>query len=441
MKKSLALLLIFALTLALAACGGAAIPESAGTAETPDPTESAPLSSAEGSAPAKTSIKISHPFLRSRLDALPVATPEMSEDELRDICVKYMQMQREVVWTPDSNFTYEAAYAGAADAGGNITLYAGRRYQGMPYTYAHYDLECFLDLYNEETGLVEVSKYGNSAGLMMGNYCSTAAYYAWARVSTTLRWVGSHHICPAYGYLPIGPYKCDLTQTEHTEATSTGVICEANGQQTMFESYACLKPASGIICHTGINGHLRMIRDAATVVRNADGTIDGAKSCVVCVEQVSLQREYTGEDGKVYEIGRLESRYTFDQLWKDRYLPFDVPELCGKAKVEEAWVRIESENDGAHPDLDAILKGKVVSNYPISRVDVSFTKADGSVAYEGFSFGTCKNYKSREVNFSRIFTSGTLTRYLKKGETYRFTVTARLCNGETKTVFEKDLTR
>ena len=435
-KRVFAFLSVFVL-LFLSACGAA-------PTETKETAPSiAPQTAVSETEPASTKNypAITSTVTREMLREIPVATPEMTEDELRDICVRYMALQQSVVWTPDADLSYYCDTAASADRDGNINLPAGRRYAGMPYSKAAQDLEGFLDYLDEKTAVLPVAQFKSNAGDVFGNHCTTSTFWAWARISSTYSVVGNSRFVLSNGFNPLGDYALrDVEKYDETYDTFTAVA--ENGQQTMYRAYALFKPASGMFSfRNGTVGHARMAQENAVVVKNADGTINGDESYVNVIEQVSVVDETQNEDGKVYAIGKVGKKYSFEELYRTGYLPFEISELCGKATVQKP--RIELSFREGDP-FSAILEGEVTSNYAISRVDLSFVKADGSPAYEAFKLGYGNDGgnepHSRIVRISEILNSLLVKRKLTSGENYTMKLTVRLGNGETFTPFEGKVT-
>ncbi len=441
MKKSLALLLIFALTLALAACGGETPPETLPEPAGEETVTAATAPETEKTAPGKEYPAITETVTRADIRAIPVATADMTEDELRDICVRYMTLMQSVVWTPDASLSYFCDTAASSDRDGNINLPAGNRYGGMPYSKAAQDLDGFLD-YLDERGVLAVSQYKSNAGSVVGNHCSTSCFWAWGRVSASLHPTGNRRILPAQGFSLIAPCTLKEELSRMSADRDTRWICDSNGEQTMYRAYANFKPASGMITwKDGTTGHMRMAVEAPTVVKNPDGSIDGNKSFVLVNEQVSTVENVKNSDGAVRQIGKNRKQYTFLKLFTSGYVPFEIPELCGKAAVQKAEAVLEKNGDG----LDALLAGKVTANYMISRLGVTFRTSDGATAYEagaqgyGIDTSSAEARAPFEMDVKKAVTSASLTRKLKKGETYTVILEARLANGETLTLFEGSL--
>ena len=135
-------------------------------------------------------------------------------------------------------------------------------------------------------------------------------------------------------------------------------------------------------------------------------------------------------------IGTLHSKYSFYELFSKGYLPFEVPELCGRATVQKASA--ELKYDGSKT-VAALASGEIRANYCISRVDLSVTDADGKEVYSNYALGSSNGTDQYTMNVSRVLRTGSLSRNLKKGNSYAFRFVARLGNGETMEVFSDTL--
>ena len=433
-RTAFALALTFALL--LGACGGAAPEQTAKTVQEPASfavTEEAPAKAEEPIPVITTNIT------RADVEAIPIADASMTEEELREICVRYMKLEKEVMWVVNKNVAYPCDWAGAADVNGNLHLTRGVLYRGMPYTGAHLNLECFFDVVDEATGLFDTESLVSGSGVsaIIGNTCNTSCFWAWQRVCASFSFVSLAKMTPVNHCIPIGPYKT-TEESFFGEDHDTPAVCLFNGEQTMYESYAMLKPASGMLTKSDSNvGHVRMAQEAAVTVRNADGTIDGDQSYVICLEQTSALKPCTTENGPASAYKGMDVKYTFRQLFQSHYLPFDFAELLGLAEVQKAKTELTGDDPG---DFAALAAEAVTSNYGISRVDVTVTDAAGRELYTYGVMNSIKNSGFNRVELSRVFQSRQMrSAGMEKGETYRFTVTARLANGETFTAFDGEL--
>lgn len=429
MKRMLALLFALVMLVSAVSCGGPSL-SSTGTGENP----ATAAETKEDAPPEKKYPTISHPLTKAEIDALPIANSSMTNEELRDLCVQYTTLMTSVVWTPSQSFRYECSYAGDADAAGNISISDGVRYGGLPYTSAASDLTPFMDLYDEKTGVLDVSKLGSNVGNVIGNNCATCVFWGWSRVSGSINYYGTVTMTQANGCLKLGPYTYDLTQTDF-RTVGTGKICEQNGEQTMYESYALLRKADGVVMYNGgTTGHTRMVRENAQVVRNADGTIDGDKSTVKFVEQYSTQTSVQTEDGNVQFIGGMEREYTFKKLFSNHYIPFEIAELADSSKIQKGAVSLGLDKDTV--TVEEVSNAKVQANYAISKTTVRVFEENGELAYENSAYGSAKGIgMQRTMEMSRILSAVNVRRNLKAGTKYKIEVQVRLGNGETITAY------
>ena len=122
----------------------------------------------------------------------------------------------------------------------------------------------------------------------------------------------------------------------------TDKVCRDNGEQVMYQSYAKLLPADGINATHAGTWHVRMVSEAAHVEYAPDGTIDGEKSYVRCIEQASRKDFYTAPDGtKLNVMAGVDLKYTFASLFKSCYIPFTFAEFLGSDPVEPSEVTLD----------------------------------------------------------------------------------------------------
>ena len=297
--------------------------------------------------------------LRKQLAMIPVAKPGMTEDELRTICLDYMKLQLEFPFKFKEDFTYRIV-SQCRDR----RLLGGKVYGGLPYiTRGAGNLYRIAEIYDPETGTLDTSSDIFDDIRYFGNACSGGASMSWARVITSAYLGYTMFMTKANGFLPVGPYRYpqeNVTRLKKGEVTGK-VICAFNGENTMYESYALMKPADGV-CGSG---HVRMNSAVPVVVRKPDGTIDGEKSYTLMREQVcyvsNINNHRTTADGSHYPAqGLVDIKYTFKQLFETSYFPFTFAEFKDPSKVEPVRYRLAVEPE---------LHERVLStNYPISDV-------------------------------------------------------------------------
>ena len=214
----------------------------------------------------------------------------------------------------------------------------------------------------------------------------------------------------------------------------------------MFQSYANMKIADGLIAVWEKNGHTMMCSVAPVVVYNEDGTIDGTKSTVKVHEQTrsyfrALEKEYNaalGED--VYNIYGIDKPYTFAALYDKGYLPITVKELTDPAPVAEPKVTDSRSN----LNFDNLCAGLLECNWFMDCATMVITDSTGATVQQG----TVQALRSTndEINLSRFLSEipdrmhGAIApSALKKGQ-YHCTLTVRIVTGQLITVRDFDFT-
>ena len=130
MKRIIAAVMILTLALGLAACGSKTAGEDTTTAtpeesttdlvteESESVTEEAETSKADESVEApdestepaeetgkeEDGLSVPKPLTRAEIEALPIASEGMTEDEMRKLCVDFYVLQGSFQWTPNETF-------------------------------------------------------------------------------------------------------------------------------------------------------------------------------------------------------------------------------------------------------------------------------------------------------------------------------------------------
>ena len=415
MHKILALILCVSLALPFCAC-------SAGELETPANTE-------EIEKPAVTkkeekAVSVPDPLTWDKINAIPIATSDMTEDQLRQICADYFRLQLTYQWTPSESFRYEIeSYDRMVD------MKKGKIYVGSPYDGGRGNLYKIMNYYDPETGILTTSKNGEHTTDLIGNHCTSASHWGWSRVSNTIHFGLTETVTEANGAIKLGPYQYPNEGKTHK---STREVCAANGEQVMFESYAKLKLADGVVNSNGA-GHVMMVSEKAHVEYLEDGSIDGEKSYVLFMEQVSSwkNKEYNGQSFP--QQGNVDEKYTFNKLFKSSYLPFTIKELIGEDPVEKSVVTLDYAEPTATPEA---LKGaKITSNYEISDITICVTDPDGKEAYK---YITNCNWGEFEKEMTNSIFPATLSSFVKKGG-HKIQIDCRIGTGELITVYSGEL--
>ncbi len=411
MKKIICILLtVFSLLSMLVGCGGS------------------------GEKPAAKT-NVAKPFTSAQLDALPIASADMTVDELRELVCTFMRYQNSIPWTPSKKFEYyNNDKYNCWDVG---TVGGGMPYigdgQGSLYNYMHF--------YDERNGMLDIEAIESLKQPIyeiVTNQCSGSTYWAWARICNSTKMGYTPNMLPANNYLPLplGTYYVDKDLTAYNEGfvkLNTADICKDHGEQTIYKGYAELLPADGLVHFLGSRGgHVMMASCKAVVVKNSDGTINGDKSYVTILDQTMTRHETIQDNGvPIYTLGGVDTKMTFKKLFDGGYLPFTLPEFVGLDPVEK------SETTSSHTKDTVTYKEfellKVTSNYPISYVTVTVKNSKGKELYSAHVYSCAMNvYEMKALNNLALDTSK--LRSLANGKN-TIEVSARIGTGELPVVY------
>ena len=301
----------------------------------------------------------------ARIRALPVAQRNWPIPKLRRLCTDYFRLQLSFAWTPAEDLEFRRT------AKGNTRLFAGTVYGGIPYAVGGLgNLYRWMEIYDEESGVMTVPKnLPREFYKLFCNQCSFGAFWAWSRVSNSLTYRLTNDMMDRNGCIPIGEYTYDQSLTDFADYTTTR-ICEENGRQVMFRSYAVLKEADGIVNFT-TGGHVRMISREPTVVYNGDGSINGEESYTAFLDQAAKYHPMQQSDGSEYSVqGGVDTKISFEKLFSGGYLPFTIPEFAQikgrkRKRVDAASAKLAGMSEDGDTPLSLCT---VKSNYPISHL-------------------------------------------------------------------------
>jgi len=370
------------------------------------------------------------------IDALPIASGDMTEAELRQLCVDFFRMQQSIQWTLKAPFAYRINTYDKYPDLKTETVYAGCPYVSPSIAGNIYRI---MDFYDSETGVLDNTQMNSQDfAMLIGNDCVSGPFWGWARVVNSFQKYSNAYMTKEYGCFPVGTYTYDDSITYWSEEHSTKSICDQNGRTTMFESYACLQPADGIYTqwNTAANSHMRMISQAPTVVRNEYGLIDSVKSYVTYIDQGSSFEEYNWDGATVLVQGDVDVTVSFEDLYNNGYLPLTFAELIGEDPVEPATISLLNPVP-ENATIKDILEIYVVCNYAISHCTLELRDAEGNVTYQK----TCYTQKIdlRETAISGLISIPKAETLLENGP-QSLTITCRVSTGQLLTVYEGMLT-
>ncbi len=397
---------------------------------------------------------------KATFPTVPGPASDSNEDVLtyrRDLVEQQMRNQVCVRWTPAENIEYSLVFKSQGleidkqtKPGDIITLRKGRIYEGIPYTHglgSGYNWLEFATGYTEDgvliiDGLSHPYLGGGTGDLeplssaRVGNDCADMLFWAWGHVSTTISFEHCKNMVPLHGCLPVGDY------TGYDETLDgiyyTFPICEANGEQVMYESYAKLQKGDGMVFMNKQGQGHAIMNVKVNVVRNADGTIDPKQSYCNILDQNSggertqtdaYKDEATGQI--IYRLDIPDREMTFSELYTTGYLPITCKELIDPAPLVEAKV---TDSETTHT-IDNIFKGTVTCPYRISHVTITIADEKGNTVQEGTVF--CISKEMRDFNLMRFMHNveqtvmkGSINLDALESGTYTVTHTATVSNGQ-----------
>lgn len=231
-------------------------------------------------------------------------------------------------------------------------LQPGTEYHGLPYV-------------NEIDGSLEEFEACLENGVYQGPVdkdhcvgvdCSSAVLAAWGTVASSFDYVWTKPMMPysEHGSLPVGDYVIP------PDATDSAAVVEGNDRQTLFRSYALLKPGDAVITYTK-TGHVRMVAEMPVIRREEDGSIDETSTLVTHEIWVNTHRH-----GSRQTCWFLSRTYTFRELEETFYLPVTCREFAtGRFEPVELTLseplRLSAEG----------LHGRLACNYRIYAVEAA----------------------------------------------------------------------
>lgn len=373
------------------------------------------------------------------LDALPKKYAGMPTDEARAACRDFWYYCKTALWIPDARYDiYEDDKQNPEEKIWKRCVEPGLVYAGLPYKGSSTgSLYRLLDYMDPETGVVDVTKAGKNVGTF-GGMCSSGCYWAWARVMNSCDYLWCNDSVVKRGYLRVGPYTYDdnWIRLINDGIQGTDDVCRENGVQVMFQSYAAMDVADGLIAVWEKNGHTMMCSIAPVVVYNEDGTINGTESFLCVTEQGGHWDPGVSPSGIAYQYEySKDKKFTFQKLYDQCYMPFTFGEFIGTDPIEETECTISHTGDTI--TKSQIFKTVVTSNYNISDIYVYIHDENGSEVYKHAVRARVPS--TREMKISKVVdlteTWGSLDD-LDPKKTYTVTIAVQLGTGERPTLWQ-----
>ena len=377
MKRILALALTLCTALPLFSCqGGGEVRNETQTLE--DTVAEATLDEKETLPSTKPIVEIVYPEVADKIswdtiNAFPIANSSMTTDELRKLCIDFFRFDKTFAWTPSKDYHFVKNAKGTKDS-----INAGYVYGGLPYVgLGTGNVYRIMDYYDVETGIVDMDRAGENL-YVFGNQCSVGAYWGWGRVINSAQYDWTYNMVQKKGFLRVGPYTYDDALLSYNPQMTTKKICADNGKETMYASYAELKPADGLVYYTSA-GHVIMCVENH-VVRNADGSIDPEESYIIQIDQAQSWKDLEQSNGEPISIKTgLDTKRSYKDLFEDNYLPFTFAEFLGTDPVEDTECLFSYS--GKEITVTKLRQVIITSNYGMSDIYVNVKRKDGLLIY------------------------------------------------------------
>lgn len=387
MKRLLAVLLCLVTVLSLCACGGDATAESTAPETTAAPTEPGPdLGVARDYAPFSNIVADPKSWYEG-LMALPIANSDMTEEELRQLCVDAMRYNLTFTWTPTMDINYSFTLL---DRTSEVSLPKGIAYSGMFYcnNNAKGNVWKALQYYDLETGAMDIEAMGGQLLTMLSSACARGCEWGWSRVSNShgLETMSSYNQYNSNISL-VGPYNYQVGKYSFGSGSGTKDIIAENGEDVILQSYAVMKMADGV--YSSSSYHVMMVAEDPVIVYDKDGKIDPVESYAIILEQDAIGSKTDKQDVKqsngvtLRQLGGVDKKYTFRELLDKGYVPFTIKELTGEDPVEDgdAWLgntssRLENNTEIILEDL---MSKTLFTNYAICTVEMQVKDPEGQL--------------------------------------------------------------
>lgn len=335
---------------------------------------------------------------------------ELPED-MRQAVVDYMYNQASVKWVCNESFGVKENWE---HWGINLDFRKNAKYTGLPYASSQVNVALFERVLDNGKYTSESSSWEEVHGVQ----CVSSILNSLQQVMIVDGW--SYSLNPGsedFDGKILGNYKVDVRPVN--SETHTSVVCENNGAEIMYESYA-LAQKGDVVMKSDNTVHSRMVVDV-TVVRNSSGAIDPVKSQVTCIEQTNTF-DRTRND-HVNTTWFVDHKYTFENLYKNGYLPLTFEAY----ETGISHIPYITLSDEITPSMlaKASLVGDVRSNYPLRYVVLEILDENGETVREYISRGGMKDYGVGLRKCMFPFFGDTL----EKGE-YIFVLTAGIAMGE-----------
>lgn len=353
------------------------------------------------------------------------------QEKLRDRVVEEMYKICTVEWTVNNDLVHTCYCSGSGCWGTYNTNYT---YLGIPYNHKGGSLDRFYYCLNPDNTMADwmydlPSFDGFDA--YIGNDCSTSVLHALWTVSNSVDFLRVRYELPQFqdigGCYPVGGYFYDFPYNPDSDYTT--LFWEYNTEDEMYEAYASIRRGDLIAKQVEAGGHTRMAASDAVVVRDQDGKINSTYSYILTHEQ---GYNWIDSATKTTSSCRTNIKVTFGELKGDCYIPVTCEELI-TGEMEPVECSISMDADGKA----GLTTGYIKANYYLDSVTLKITDSQGNVVFNHKMYTTAsrraetgdndqimRNY--RDDYDMAYFATPLQYLQLERGETYSYSITARL---------------
>lgn len=376
--------------------------------------------------------EVNKPLSWDEINKFPIKSKDMSLEDARKLCVDFFRYTKTAVWVPNDSFTYWHDWGKTRE----FTMEGGKLYGGVPYiSMASGSIYRLMDFMDEETGVVDM-KGAASNPAFFGNQCSFGAWWGWGRVINSADYNWTENMYESTGFLKIGDYTYGTSLlVGWSTGYGTDEVLAANGPEKMYECYAQLKAADGIV-YWNEAGHVVMIAEDAHV-EYTDGKIDPTKSYVKVIDQVQTWTFDTNDAGDKYErMNRVDGKIKFEDLYKNDYMPFTYAEWKGTNPIEDTVTTFSYSGDSI--TIDKLFSSTVESNYGLSDIYAYIYDSKGNEVCKVANHVETGGQMKLKFAKGAAYVWGSYEN-LKAADGYTVKVVAQLATGERPTIWEGKL--
>jgi hypothetical protein len=346
------------------------------------------------------------------------------------------------------------------------TIYGGMPYvgsaSGTPYRLMDYidPVTGLMDMKKAIPALAKGGELDMDNLLYFGSQCAKTASLGWCRVINSADLRATMYLTPYGGVLPLGDVQFPETLKSWSTTYGTDECVKENGQQVMFEAYAQLQKADGMVQYTTA-GHVIMAYTDAVVVRNEDGTINGDKSYVYIIHQAQKWMDQENVYGDQYQMkASVNSKNTFASLYSNNYVPFTFKEFHGINQIQDTFLTLTAADgtvlvDGTIEEADRsfftaaeaeslsfrqVCDSTVTSNYGVSDVYIIFYNQRGQELYRHAVRSSSNSQKSLHLALEGAKVTVWEYAKLTSGESYRAQILVQSTTGERTVIYNGQMT-